>query len=236
MAIPSSSIGQSSSFEKLNKNNYTAETREKINLILKKDRLLKTDTCTTVMQKIVKTLCGVEYISNPQKGTPITPFSADGVYTLVLNFGADLGNGNTPQLWEHGMAFQKTGKEIILYQGWVGKFTLGDWLEGKSIGVCHPMLSYSPANSIGNHIENFIQKLDELQNSLNSCKDNVQFAKSLCELFMSTSDAKKDCAVLAMARQTLGELQFHWKYFPFTGAPTVETKAEAERTPLCAVM
>jgi hypothetical protein len=216
MAVPSSSIGSSATYEKLLSRDYSQPTMEKIRLMLSKKKLLDVDTCTTVMQKTVKKLCGVDYKSVPESENAISSNSADGLYTLVLNFGSDINTGGEMQLWEHGLAFQKIGHEIVLYQGWVGKFTLDAWLSGNSIGTCHPMLLYSPANCVGNAIEVFINKIKELGAALKECKTDKAFVETLCAPFIE-DPSDRSIRILLMKGKGLGELKYHWKYFPFKG-------------------
>jgi hypothetical protein len=215
MAVPSSSIESPGEYGKLLKANYTKPTMDKIKVILSKDKLLKVDTCTTVMQRVVKKLCGVDYTTATESENAIALDLADGVYTLVLNFGKDINSGGDIQFWEHGLAFQKIGHEIILYQGWVEKFTLSAWLTGTSIGTCHRMLPYSPANCIGNAIETFIQQIKDLGAALERCRDNEEFIKTLYTPFMEYRSTDRETRILLMRGTGLGKLKYHWKYFPF---------------------
>jgi hypothetical protein len=212
-------------FETLLSRAYSDATFQKINAVLDDETLLANDICTAVMQGVVKRLCGVEYRTNTKYCSAINESSADGLYTVVLNFGQDINTDGPMQAWEHGLTFQKVGNEMILYQGWVSIFNLRQWLTGTSIGICSPMLGYSPARCVGNDINNFIKKIDDLKVNLSASTNAEEFAKILCAPFMTYDIRAKECSVARLLFHNRDQFKCHWKYFHFQGEKPVEKKS-----------
>ncbi|RON50524.1 hypothetical protein BK666_05190 [Pseudomonas frederiksbergensis] len=194
---------------------YSPATLQKIKAVHSDEQLLKNDVCTGVMQEVVKVLCAREYTNNPDYCEPVSPRSMDGIYTVVLNFGADIRTEEHTQGWEHGMAFQKIGHDIVLYQGWVSKFSLGDWLTGEPLGVCHPMREYSPAQTVGNNINTFIEKIKGLKDALIASSED-EFVNELYKPFMlldKLGPIDKIQGRMSFNRREL--FKCHWKHFHF---------------------
>jgi hypothetical protein len=212
-------------FETLLSRPYSEATFQKINAVLDDEALLDNDICTGVMQGVVKRLCGVEYKINTTYCAAINERSADGLYTVVLNFGQDINTDGPIQTWEHGLTLQKIGNETILYQGWVSIFKLRQWLTGSGIGICFPMQEYSPVQGVGNNINNFIKKINDLQANLSNSATSEEFAQILCAPFMMYDNNAKECKLAKLLFHQRDQFKCHWKYFHFQGEKPVEKKS-----------
>lgn len=187
----------------------------KIDAVLAKPDLLRIDTCTGAMQGILD-LLGTG--SDTEKKSFDPKKDADGLYRLVLNFGADINTKDHDGFgWEHGMVFQKIGGEVVYYQAWVSEFSLEDWLLLKPRALCLQSAKYAPRHpsfhpGLMEEFFTYLYGLRDEWNKIVKYEMNGQlFSPFAARLFGPDSEVMQ----LEIARKRGSELQYHWRYTPF---------------------
>jgi hypothetical protein len=93
--------------------------------------LLDNDTCTTVAREILAELGSgpEEALTHQEAMTRLHDWARaeDGLYNLTMS-------GTSTRNLQHGLVLLKKGQNLLLLQGWVGSFTLGQWLDGRIAG------------------------------------------------------------------------------------------------------
>jgi hypothetical protein len=177
--------------------------------VLNNNNLMAIGTCTEAMQ-------GVMAFLGQGVAVPIAEFNAaqDGMYSLTLNFCGDINTSeHIPGFWEHGIALQKIGGDLVLYQAWVGSFTLGDWLLAAHNVCAYPAVAYSPlhANCSESAMKNWLGMLLTLgklaTGNFAAFKATVQF------VFGPPSDGTAHLQLITAAGQKRA-LRYHWKHAP----------------------
>jgi hypothetical protein len=159
----------------------SSRSLEYVHAVMSKPALMNSDTCTTVMQGVMKLLgtgpVTVLHDGPATKGQLPLKLDRDGVYSLALNFGPDIHQpGHNTAGWEHGMVLQKSGNDVVLYQAWVGQYTLREWMEGTD-AVSEMALGRSPknANNLNLRMQTWLNMTNQLGELING--DYARLAK-----------------------------------------------------------
>jgi hypothetical protein len=117
------------------------------------------------------------------------------------------------------MVFQKCGDEVVLYQGWVGVFTLRDWL--RLTPVCMSMFSarWAPGHPSfrPEHMKDYFRQLNQLP----ATWDMIVTSGLSVEIFAVATeylfgpDSRVGRVQLGAARSARAKLRYHWKHSPF---------------------
>ena len=183
------------------------ESKAYLDKVVGNDQLTAIDTCTAVMQGVMEFL-------GTGATTVLTDFnpSLDGIYSLTLNFGGDI---RTPEHklggWEHGIALQKIGDDLVLYQGWVGAFTLSDWLTAAANVSGYPSVSYSPLHAKCSR-EGMKTWLNMLRSLASSATGDALPFKATVEFLFGPATTPVGDIQLGDATRSRSKLQYHWKH------------------------
>lgn len=195
----------------------SAQSNAYLKKVLLNDELMQQGACTGAMRAVMDHL-------GRGPGVAVNDFNPaqDGMYSVVLNFGGDI---NTPEHdmggWEHGLALQKLGEEIVLYQAWVGVFTLGDWLLTAQNVSALPSAPYSPLHAKCSEagMKTWLGMLKQLGGL---AKGNFVAFKATCDFLFGPPTGHVGTMQLNLAGQRNSPLRYHWKYAPMKAIADVE--------------
>lgn len=183
----------------------SAEAKKYVVKVIDNDELMAIDTCTSVMRGVMDFL-GVGTATNVTDFNP----AQDGLYSLVLNFGADINQPDHAYGWEHGIVLQNIGGDIVLYQGWVSSFTLGDWLLCKGTASTTPAIAYSPLE--GRYSAGNMRTWQSMLKNLGGLVGDPRAFGATCEFLFGPKPNGTLTLQLADAVRRKAPLRFHWKY------------------------
>jgi hypothetical protein len=193
----------------------SAASNAYVKKVLNNNNLMAIDTCTAAMQ-------GVMAFLGQGVAVAIAEFNPaqDGMYSLTLNFCDDINTPGHIAGWEHGIALQKIGGDLVLYQGWVGKFTLGDWLLTAHNVCAYPAVEYSPlhAKCSESAMKTWLGML--LQLGKLATGNFIAFKATVEFVFGPPSDGAGTMQ-LNYAGGRGAALRYHWKYAPLKAIGTV---------------
>lgn len=181
------------------------ESHGYVNKVLANDDLMHAGTCTGAMQAIMEFL-------GRGRPAPVAEFNParEGLYSLTLNFGGDIRTAeHDPAGWEHGIALQNLGDDLVLYQAWVGSFTLGDWLLLAPNVSALLAAEYSPLHHkcSGASMKTWLNMLHQLGGLAAGRFDGF---KSACELLFGPPTGP--VGNMQLQRANGRALRYHWKY------------------------
>jgi hypothetical protein len=174
--------------------------------VIGNDQLMSNGACTAAMQ-------GVMVFLGTGATVKVANFNSagDGIYGLTLNFGGDIHSaGHEVGGWEHGLAIQKKGSELVLYQAWVGSFTLSDWLLLTGGVRTYPSAPYSPmhAQCSAQGMDQWMKMLDSLGGQVS----DVERFKGTTQFLFGPATEAVGAMQLASARSAGKALNYHWRY------------------------
>lgn len=214
--VPASIVGLHSAFASRRSPRLSAASNDRIERVANREKLMSNDTCTAVMSGVIK-LLGVEKFAVVKAFDGSGP---DGLYSLVANFGGDIHTAQHDAAgWEHGMVFQKCGGEVVFYQGWVGTFTLRDWLLLTPKCMSLASSKYSPRHPSFHPsiMGDYFRQLAGLQTLWdNTVKHDMDVSIFLAATEFVFGPKSSLCAMQLGAAKVKGaRLNFHWKHHAF---------------------
>ena len=184
----------------------TRESFGYLKRVMVNNDLLAGDACTVTMQAVMDFLG-----TGPSNPVPAFNPALDGIYSLTLNFGGDI---NTPHHeaagWEHGIAIQKIGDDLVLYQSWVNSFTLGDWLFARGQAGAFASIACSPMHGqcSAPAMRNWLSMLQGLHMVVGN---EFLFNRTVEQLFGPAPTAVQGVQ-LGAVRNNGTALRYHWKH------------------------
>ena len=117
------------------------------------------------------------------------------------------------------MVFQKCGDEVVLYQGWVGAFTLRDWLRLTPVCMSLSSARYSPRHPsfLPSHMKDYFAQLNQLPVTW----DQIVTHGLPIEIFAVATeylfgpDSRVGRVQLGAALSAKAKLRYHWKHSGF---------------------
>jgi hypothetical protein len=195
-------------------------TQEYIDYLKKRADIMDCEVCTSAAAQIMDALGSTaatrceDPLSSLKKSSAI-----QGLYNLTVTWGEDytsdsnsiIGGAN---LWQHGLVLQKSSADLILYQAYVGKYALKDWLDsasgGKVFSECWRNFSPVSSSFADCQMNVWLGLLEKLKGFADK-NDIVNFLFASKFLF-GAEHTKVDEMKLQTTVKTGSKIKFDWKF------------------------
>lgn len=178
------------------------ESKAYLDKVVQNNALMGSDVCTGAMQGVMKFL-------GSGAPTAVADFNSarNGLYSLVINFGGDINTKDHKAGWEHGMAIQKIGDDLVLYQAWVLKFSLSDWLLSDGAVGKYQANSFGPM-----HAKSSSEAMKEWILRVRNLGALAADAGAFCAAAEALFGPPAGGVGLMQVRSASAPLRYHWKY------------------------
>jgi hypothetical protein len=202
-----------------------SSTQDYIDYLKKRADIMDSEVCTSAAQQIMEALGStaatgredlLSYLKNNlNNASPIQ----DGLYNLTVTWGEDYTSDSNSiisgaNLWQHGLVLQKSSADLILYQAYVGKYALKDWLDsssgGKVFSECWRNFSPMSPLFVYDQMRVWLGLLEQLKGFADK-KDIASFLFTSKFLF-GAEHTKVDEIKLQTTVKTGSKIKFDWKF------------------------
>jgi hypothetical protein len=194
-------------------NNVPSESRPYFRYLLHAADVVAVDVCTEAARRVLARL-GVGAAADRQDDVATYlkrnfnswPNIQEGLYNLTIS----LDDG---RIWQHGLVLMKQGNGLFLIQGWVGHYTVGQWLNpanpARIDDVCFAYFSPAGARFRVENMANWLGNLGQLHTALKADADRFE---GTCRMLFGVEFGAVDKMAIGRAVGQPDRLKFAWKF------------------------